>query len=147
MSIERIGLEAVREPLVKARVVAVLGVSATPEKPAHYVPEYAVQSGYRVIPVNPLLAGQRLFGETVRATLAEIAEPVDIVDVFRRAELLDAHLPDILGMNPRPKLVWLQLGIRNPEFAAKLLEAGIEVIQDRCLLADHRNLRLPAASA
>jgi uncharacterized protein len=74
--------------------------------------------------------------------LSEIREPVDIVDVFRRAELLEGHLEDILGMNPRPKLVWLQLGIRNPDFAAKLLEAGIEVIQDRCLMADHRNLRI-----
>jgi uncharacterized protein len=139
---ERTGLQGVREPLETAKTIAVLGMSATPDKPAHYVPEYAMQSGYRVIPVNPLLSGQTLLGETVRATLAEIREPVDIVDIFRRAELLDAHLEDILEMNPRPKLVWLQLGIRNPDFAQKLLEAGIEVVQDRCLMADHRNLRL-----
>jgi uncharacterized protein len=139
---ERTGLQGVREPLETAKTIAVLGMSATPDKPAHYVPEYAMQSGYRVIPVNPLLSGQTLLGETVRATLSEIREPVDIVDIFRRAELLDAHLEDILEMNPRPKLVWLQLGIRNPDFAQKLLEAGIEVVQDRCLMADHRNLRL-----
>jgi uncharacterized protein len=132
----------VKAPLETARVIAVLGVSATVEKPAHYVPQYAVESGYRVIPVNPLLAGQTLFNEPVRATLAEITEVVDIVDIFRRAELLDAHLDDILGMKPLPKLVWLQLGIRNPEFAAQLIAAGIEVVQDRCLMADHHNLRL-----
>ncbi|NJK42856.1 MAG: CoA-binding protein [Pleurocapsa sp. SU_196_0] len=142
MTQERTGLQGVREPLETAKTIAVLGMSATPDKPAHYVPEYAMQSGYRVIPVNPLLAGQTLLGETVRATLAEIREPVDIVDIFRRAELLDTHLQDILEMNPRPKLVWLQLGIRHPDFAQKLLEAGIEVVQDRCLMADHRNLRL-----
>jgi uncharacterized protein len=142
MSRERIGLHDVKAPLETARVIAVLGVSATPEKPAHYVPQYAVESGYRVIPVNPLLAGQTLFGEPVRATLSEITEAVDIVDIFRRAELLDAHLEDILSMKPLPKLVWLQLGIRNPEFTEKLIAAGIEVVQDRCLMADHHNLRL-----
>jgi uncharacterized protein len=142
MSRERIGLQDVKAPLETAHVIAVLGVSATPEKPAHYVPQYAVESGYRVIPVNPLLAGQTLFGEPVRATLSEITEAVDIVDIFRRAELLDAHLDDILSMKPLPKLVWLQLGIRNPEFADKLIAAGIEVVQDRCLMADHHNLRL-----
>lgn len=142
MSRERIGLQDVKAPLSTARVIAVLGVSATVEKPAHYVPQYAVESGYRVIPVNPLLAGQTLFSEPVRATLSEITEVVDIVDIFRRAELLDAHLDDILNMKPLPKLVWLQLGIRNPEFADKLIAAGIEVVQDRCLMADHHNLRL-----
>jgi uncharacterized protein len=139
---ERTGLHDTKEVLENAKTIAVLGMSATPDKPAHYVPEYAQQSGYRIIPVNPLLVGQTLLEEPVRATLSEIQEPVDIVDVFRRAELLDAHLEDILGMNPRPKLVWLQLGIRHPEFTAKLLEAGIEVIQDRCLMADHRNLSI-----
>jgi uncharacterized protein len=142
MSRERVGLQDVKAPLETARVIAVLGVSAALEKPAHYVPQYAVESGYRVIPVNPLLAGQTLFNEPVRATLAEITEAVDIVDIFRRAELLDAHLDDILSMKPLPKLVWLQLGIRNPEFTAQLIAAGIEVVQDRCLMADHHNLRL-----
>ena len=142
MSIQHIGLAAVKHILETARTVAVLGVSASPEKPAHYVPLYAVQHGYHVIPVNPLLAGQTLFGEPVRSSLAEVGEAVDIVDVFRRAELLPDHLGDILAMTPRPKLVWLQLGIRNDEFAQKLLEAGIEVVQDRCLLADHRALGL-----
>ena len=142
MSIQHIGLAAVKPVLETARTVAVLGVSATTDKPAHYVPLYAVQHGYHVIPVNPLLAGQTLFGEPVRSSLAEVSEAVDIVDVFRRAEALPDHLEDILAMTPRPKLVWLQLGIRNDEFAQKLLEAGIEVVQDRCLLADHRTLGL-----
>jgi hypothetical protein len=135
-------LQSVKPVLETARVVAVLGASASPDKPAHYVPKYAADKGYRVIPVNPGLEGQELFGEPVRPSLAAIGEPVDIVDVFRRPEVLDTHLDDILAMNPRPKLVWLQLGIRNDDFAAKLFEAGIEVIQDRCLLADHRALGL-----
>ena len=142
MTVERRDLASVKPALKAARTIAVLGVSSNPDKPAHYVPLYATQHGYRVIPVNPLLAGQRFFGEAVRASLAEIGEPVDIVDVFRRAELLPEHLGDILAMNPRPKLVWLQLGINNDDFAQQLLEAGIEVVQDRCLLADHRTLGL-----
>jgi uncharacterized protein len=139
---ERTGLNDVRDVLETAKTIAVVGASASPEKPAHYVPEYMAQSGYRVIAINASLVEQELFGEPVRASLEELEEPVDIVDMFRRAEHLDGHLGDILAMNPRPKLVWLQLGIRNPEFAQKLLEAGIEVVQDRCIMADHRNLRL-----
>lgn len=142
MSTQHIGLSAVKPILETARTIAVLGVSAATDKPAHYVPLYAAQHGYRVIPVNPLLIGQTLFGEPVRSSLAAINEPVEIVDIFRRAEALPDHLEDILAMNPRPKLVWLQLGISNDEFAKKLLQAGIEVVQDRCLLADHRSLGL-----
>lgn len=142
MSIQHVGLASVKPILETARTIAVLGVSASPEKPAHFVPLYAAQHQYRVIPVNPLLTGQTLFGETVRSSLAEIKEPVDIVDIFRRAEILPDHLEDILAMTPRPKLVWLQLGIKNDVFAQKLLEAGIEIVQDRCLLADHRSLGL-----
>ena len=144
---ERIGLQDAREVLETAKTVAVVGVSASPEKPAHYVPDYLHQHGYRIIPVNATLEGQTMFDEPVRATLASIQEPVDVVDMFRRAEHLEGHLDDILAMNPRPKLVWLQLGIRNDEFAHKLLEAGIEVVQDRCMLADHRNLGLGRTQA
>jgi hypothetical protein len=144
---ERIGLQDAREVLETARTVAVVGVSASPEKPAHYVPEYLHQHGYRVIPVNVTLEGQMLFDEPVRGTLASIREPVDVVDMFRRAEHLEDHLDDILAMHPRPKLVWLQLGIRNDEFARKLLEAGIEVVQDRCMLMDHHNLGLGRVQA
>lgn len=139
---ERIGIEDARQVLQTATTIAVIGVSAAPDKPAHYVPEYMRQHGYRIIPVNASMAGQTAFGEPVRSSLAEIREPVDVVDMFRRAEHLEGHLEDILAMNPRPKLVWLQLGIRNDGFTQKLLEAGIEVVQDRCLLADHRNLGL-----
>jgi uncharacterized protein len=139
---EHIGLNQVREVLESAKTIAVLGVSASPEKPAHYVPQYMLESGYSVFPVNASMVGQKMFGQSVHASLSELETPIDIVDMFRRAEHLDSHLEEILAMNPRPKLVWLQLGIRHQEFAQKLLEAGIEVVQDRCLMADHHNLRL-----
>ena len=139
---DHVSLHDMRPILESARSIAVIGVSASPDKPAHYVPEYMQACGYRVIPVNATLAGQTLFGEPVRASLAEIAEPVDVVDVFRRAEHLDGHLEDILAMSPKPKFVWLQLGIRNDLFAERLEQAGIGVVQDRCIMADHKNLRL-----
>lgn len=131
-----------REILSSSPTIAVLGVHHEPEKAAFYVPEYLHDEGYRIIGVNPQFVGQTLFGHPVRATLAEINEPIDIVDVFRRSELVNDHVEDILAMKPRPKVVWLQLGIKN-EDAAKVLEAaGITVVQNRCTLADHQRLGL-----
>jgi uncharacterized protein len=135
-------LEDVKPALETSHRIAVIGVSASPEKPAHYVPEYMLENGYEIVPVNASLAGQTMFGQTVRSSLSEIDGAVDMVDMFRRSEHLDGHLEDILALNPRPKFVWLQLGIRNDEFAAQLEAVGIEVIQDRCLMADHHSLRL-----
>ena len=139
---ERNGLTDVKDVLESAKTIAVLGVSANLEKPANYVPQYMFDHGYTVLPVNALLVGQMMFKQPVTATLAELKQPIDIVDMFRRSEFLEPHLEDILAMRPLPKLVWLQLGIRNDDFTKKLLEAGIEVVQDRCLLADHKNLHL-----
>ena len=134
--------DEIRQALTEARTVAVLGAHAETTKPAHYVPAYLHAQGYRILPVNPAFAGQTLWGETVRGSLAELGEPVDVVDVFRRGEHVPMHLADILAMEPRPRRVWLQLGIRNDAVARELLAAGIEVVQDRCMLADHRRLGL-----
>jgi predicted CoA-binding protein len=131
-----------REILTTSPTIAVLGIHHEPEKAAFYVPEYLHDEGYRIIGVNPQLQGQELFGEPVRGTLAEIAEPVDLVDVFRRAELIPQHVEDILAMKPRPKVVWLQLGIKNDDVARILEAAGITVVQNRCTLADHQRLGL-----
>src|SRR5689334_3594528 len=134
----------VREILTGSPTIAILGMHTEPEKAAYYVPEYLHDEGYRIIGVNPQLVGNELFGERVRPTLADIGEPVDLVDVFRRSELIPEHVEDILAMNPRPKVVWFQLGIKNDD-AAKILEAaGIVVVQNRCTLADHQRLGLGA---
>lgn len=134
----------IREILEGSPTIAVLGVHHEPEKAAFYVPEYLADEGYRIIGVNPNFTDKELFGSKVRATLAEIDEPVDLVDVFRRAEDIPAHVEDILAMKPRPKVVWFQLGIKN-EDAARILEAaGITVVQNRCTLADHQRLGMGA---
>lgn len=133
-----------RQILTTSPTIAVLGIHEEPEKAAHYVPEYLHDEGYRILGVNPVFAGAELLGAPVRATLAELTEPVDLVDVFRRSEQIPGHIEDILAMTPRPKVVWFQLGIKN-EDAARILEAaGITVVQNRCTLADHQRLGLGA---
>lgn len=128
--------------LKENKVIAVVGFHRDTMKAAHYVPEYMNRQGYTIIPVNPSLAarGESFFGHKAVSTLAEIATPVDVVEVFRRSDKVHDHLQDILNMNPLPKVVWLQLGIRDDVTAQELTARGIDVIQDRCMLADHRAL-------
>lgn len=136
-----------RRILESTRRVAVLGMHDAPIKAAFYVPEYLHRVGYEVYGVNPKLAGRRMFSHEVVATLAELPEAVDMIDVFRRSELLPGHLDEILAMAVRPAVVWLQLGVRNDRVAQRLRAEGIEVVQDRCTLADHQRLGLRARSA
>lgn len=135
-------IDGVRSILERTRVVAVLGAHVTTSRAASYVPAYLHANGYRIIPVNPVYAGETMWGETVRATLSELGEPIDMVNVFRPSQAIPGHLDDILAMSPLPKFVWLQLGIRHDESARQLSDAGIDVVQDRCTLADHRRLGL-----
>jgi len=137
---ELIGIDQVAPAIESVRVIAVLGAHPEVHRPAFYVPDYMHEQGCRVLPVNPGFVGTQLWGEPFVATLAQIDEPVDIVDVFRRSAWVPAHVDDILAMRPLPALVWMQEGVRNPAAAARLVAAGIDVVQDRCLLADHRAL-------
>ncbi|MDX1579767.1 MAG: CoA-binding protein [Gemmatimonadota bacterium] len=136
----------VRRILESARTIAVLGAHPGEHRPAHYVPAYLKSQGYRILPVNPRFAGTELFGETVTATLAELDAEVDLVDVFRRPEHLPQHDEDLRAMDPRPAVIWLQAGIRHDPLAAQWREAGFEVVQDRCTLADHRRLGIGPVS-
>ena len=124
------------------RVVAVVGFHRDPMKPAYYVPEYLHRQGYTIIPVNPALAarGESFFGHRAVSTLAEISTPVDVVEIFRRSDKVHEHLADILSMAPPPRVVWMQQGIRDEATAQALTARGIDVVQDRCMLADHRAL-------
>jgi hypothetical protein len=126
--------------LREAKTIAVLGATASPRAPAHFVPAYLLTRGYRVLPVNPTLAGETVLGIPVVATLADLAEPADIIDVFRPPEHLPGHASEILALPWRPRAVWLQLGIRHARVAERLARAGIEVVQDRCMMPDHRRL-------
>lgn len=131
------------EPLLRRRlVVAVLGCHPQAHRPAHYVPAWLVEQGHTVLPVNPRFAGTRLFGHDVVARLDALRVPVDIVDVFRRSDDVPAHVDEILAMQPLPRVVWLQSGIEHDEACARLREAGIDTVEDRCMLADGRRLGL-----
>lgn len=112
------------------RTIAVVGMSADPARPSHYVAVFLKSQGYRVIPVNPGLAGEKMIGKTVYASLRDIPEPVDMVDCFRVAEDIPPIVEDAIAINA--KVVWMQLGIRNDAAAQKAEAAGIKVVMDRC---------------
>jgi uncharacterized protein len=129
-----------RRVLTESRVVAVVGAHHEAHRPAFYVPDYLHRAGYRVRAVNPSLVGRTLWGSPVVARLAEIAESIDLVDVFRRGDALPEHLDELLALRPPPRAVWFQLGVRNPSVVAALVAAGLDVVQDHCTMADHRRL-------
>jgi len=127
--------------LRRVQRVAVLGIKteAQSDQPAYYVPQYAQSAGLEVIPV-PVYYPEvtEILGQKVYRSVAAIPEPVDLVDVFRRGPDVAAHLQDLL--DARPKAVWMQSGIRNREVAEELARAGIDVVQDRCLMVELRRI-------
>jgi predicted CoA-binding protein len=121
-----------------SRRIAVVGLSPKPERPSHGVAAYLQRAGYTIIPVRP--TGSTILGEPVQPNLraAAAAGPIDIVNVFRRSGYVPALLDDLLAV--RPRLVWLQLGIRDDGTARRLEAEGIPVVMDRCLAVDHQLL-------
>ena len=122
--------------------IAVLGIKteAQRDQPAFAVPEYMASVGYDIVPV-PVYYPEvtEILGRRVYRTVASVSPPADMVNVFRRPHHIPPHVDDILAA--RPRVVWLQLGIRNEPAAEALARAGIQVVQDRCLLVEHRRLR------
>jgi predicted CoA-binding protein len=138
------GIDALLARLGPAGRVAVLGIKteAQADQPAYYVPAYLASpaAGLEVVPVPVYYPEARvILGQPVHRRLVDVPGPIDLVDVFRRPKDLAAHLDDILAK--QPAAVWLQLGIRDDAFAARLVEAGIDVVQDRCLMVEHRRWR------
>ena len=123
--------QLIRDVLVSVKTIALVGWSPKPERASHRVANYLTQRGYRVIPVNPGAAGQIALGETVRASLAEIEGPVDMVDIFRRSEDVPPVVEEALKL-PGLKAIWMQLGITNEQAAAQAEARGVQVVQDRC---------------
>jgi predicted CoA-binding protein len=135
-------MDKIRELLSATRTIAVLGIKteAQSSQPAFYVPRYMSAAGFKIIPVPVYYPEvKQILGENVYRKLADIPQEVDLVNVFRKSEDVPAHLDDIL--TKRPKAVWLQLGIRNDAVAETLAKAGIKVVQDRCLMVDHRYVK------
>lgn len=126
--------------LAQTKTIAVLGIKPEDQayQPAFYVPDYLASAGFTVVPVPVYYPDvTHILGQKVYRKLVDIPDDIDLVDVFRRAEDLPAHLDDILAK--KPKAVWFQSGIRNDAVAQQLAEAGIQVVQNRCLMVDHRS--------
>ena len=132
----------ITELLATTKRIAVLGIKteAQADQASYYVPKYLVDAGFDVVPV-PVYYPEttEILGRPVLRQVADITPGVDMVNVFRRSKDLAAHLDDLL--KAKPKSVWLQQGIKDAAFAAKLGAAGIKVVQDRCLMVEHRNRR------
>lgn len=127
--------EQIRELLESTRRIAVLGIKPDPQQPAYYVPEYAQQAGYEIVPVPVYYKDlTEMHGQKVYRKLTDIPGDIDMVNVFRRPMDIPPHVDDIIAK--KPKSVWFQLGIRNDRAAEKLARAGIDVVQDRCLLVE-----------
>ena len=134
--------EGIRRLLAQTQRVAVLGIKTEEQsyQPAFYVADYLASAGLEVIPVPVYYPNAtEILGRKVYRQLSEIPGEIDLVDVFRRPQDIDAHLEDMLAA--KPKAVWFQSGIRNDGAAETLAKAGIKVVQDRCLMVEHRSLR------
>ena len=129
--------DVVAQILREAKTIAVVGLSSNPMRASHGVAEYLKSAGYRIIPVNP--NETEVLGEKAYARLEDVPEPVDIVDVFRRAEEVPAMAESAIKI--RAKVLWMQLGIENTGAAEKARAAGLVVVENACLLVEHKRRR------
>lgn len=122
----------IRGILNTVKTIAMVGISPKDNRPSYFAFKYLLERGYRMIPVNPGQAGHEILGQKVYAKLADIPEPVDMVDIFRAPQYAPAVVEEALALKPRPQVIWMQLGVRN-DAAAKLAEDnGLKVVMNRC---------------
>jgi len=134
----------IRELLTETRTIALVGASDRPGRPSWGVMRVLLEHGYRVVPVNPQLAGERIHGQAVVGTLTDIDEPIDMVDIFRRPIAAGEAVDEAIAAGA--KSVWLQIGVINEEAAARAEAAGLKVVMDRCPAIDIPRFRVPRVS-
>jgi uncharacterized protein len=122
----------IRGILNTVKTIAMVGISPKDNRPSYFAFKYLLDRGYNMIPVNPGQAGNVILGRKVYARLADIPEPIDMVDVFRAAQYAPAIVAEALALKPRPQVIWMQLGVRNDEAAATAEAAGLRVVMNRC---------------
>ncbi len=127
--------------LKKTRSIAVIGLKDNDAEVSYRVASYLKSQGYDIFPVNPGRIGKEALGRKFTSKVNEIDEKIDLVEIFRRPEFLEAHAEEILEMKNKPAFVWFQSGIVNDKAAARLEQSGIEVIQDRCMFIEHKRLK------
>lgn len=122
----------IRATLRSVRSIAIVGASQNTVRPSYFVFKYLLERGYDVIPVNPGQAGKEMLGRTFAASLRDIGRPIDMVDIFRASEHVMPVVDEALSLTPPPRVIWMQLGVRNDEAAAKIEAAGLKVVMNRC---------------
>lgn len=122
----------IRSVLQDVKTVALVGASANTVRPSYFVMKYMIEKGYTVYPVNPGLAGQELLGQAVYASLADIPVSIDMVDIFRNSDAALEVTKEALALTTKPKVIWMQLSVRNDEAAALAEGAGLRVVMNRC---------------
>jgi predicted CoA-binding protein len=132
------GPDGLRALLTAAKTIAVVGASNEPWRPSFGIMRYLQRAGYRIIPVNPFLVGQTVHGEAFQPSLRDLAEPVDLVNVFRRPDAVEAIVDDAIAA--AVPAIWMQLGVRNEAARVKAEAAGITVVMDRCISVEHARL-------
>jgi len=133
--------EDIAELLASARTVAVVGASDRPDRPSYGVAAFLKRHGYRMLPVNPTITGERVHGEFVRRDLSQVGVPIDIVDIFRRPDAAGDAVDQAIAAGA--KAVWMQLGVVNEEAAARAEAAGLKVVMNRCIKIELMRLRIP----
>ena len=124
--------DLVRSILKSTKTIAMVGASANEVRPSWFVLKYLLGRGYRMFPVNPGIAGTEILGAKVYGSLAEIPEPLDMVEIFRNSEAADGIVDEALALDPLPKVIWMQLSVRNDAAAARAEARGVQVIMNRC---------------
>src|SRR3981081_115984 len=124
--------ETIHRILKSVRTIAMVGASNNNARPSYFVLKYLLSRGYRLFPINPGLAGKEILGAPAYAKLADVPEPLDMVEIFRNSAAASGIVDEAIKLDPRPKVIWMQLGVRNDEAAARAEAKGIEVIMNRC---------------
>ncbi|GJD29477.1 putative protein YccU [Methylobacterium adhaesivum] len=122
----------IRRILTETKSIALVGASANPARPSHHVMEFLLARGFRVTPVNPGLSGQTLLGQRVVARLADLPEPVDMVEIFRQSDAAGGVVDEALALAQPPRFIWMQIGVRDEASAARAEAKGVVVVMDRC---------------
>ncbi|GAA0612981.1 CoA-binding protein [Paenochrobactrum glaciei] len=129
-----------REILSTVKTIALLGASPNEDRPSYHVMEFLLQKGYRVLPVNPGQAGKEILGAPVYASLSDIAEPVDMVEVFRASNAVAGIVDEILSLKTLPKVLWTQLGVIDEDAGKRAHDAGLKVVMNRCPAIEYPRL-------